>query len=53
MPYQLQLLPVLFTDEELLERMLEELGATDEGIEELLGATLERELLDELWVVPK
>ena len=53
MPYQLQLLPLLLTEEELLERMLDELGATEDGTDELLGATLERELLDELCGEPK
>ena len=42
MPYQLQV-PPLASDDAVLER-LDELGATDEGADEL-GATLERALL--------
>ena len=42
MPYQLQV-PPFASDDAALER-LDELGATDEGIDEL-GATLERTLL--------
>ena len=39
--------------EDELDCTLEEPGATDEGTDELLGATLGRTLLDELCVVPK
>lgn len=53
MPYQLQVPPVVVADDELLERTLDELVAgVDEGTEELLGARLERALLEELGVVP-
>lgn len=42
---------MLLTEDELLERRLDEPGAIDEGAA-LLGATLERTLLEELVVVP-
>ena len=50
MPYQLQISP-LAIDDGVLER-LDELGAIDEGIEDELGATLERTELDAEVVVP-
>ncbi len=44
---------MLLSEDELLARMLDELVAgIDDGTDELLGVTLERELLEALVVVP-